>query len=117
MRKIRIEGGIGLDIARSMILPVAASEYAANVSALKDATSLKLKYGFSAVKQSVEETGKALDDLQKACNHLARAMEGKDTEAIISALAETRKAVDAVELLVDDSKWPLPKYREMLFIY
>ena len=57
VRKIRIEGGIGLDIARSMILPVAASEYAANVSALKDASSLKLKYGFSAVKQSVEETG------------------------------------------------------------
>ncbi len=117
VRKIRIEGGIGLDIARSMILPVAASEYAANVATLKDASSLKLKYGLSAIKQNVEETGKALDALQKACNTLAKAMDGKDTSAIIDGLAATRQAVDAAEVLVDDAKWPLPKYREMLFIY
>ena len=28
-----------------------------------------------------------------------------------------RHTVDALEYLVDDSRWPLPKYREMLFIY
>jgi glutamine synthetase len=28
-----------------------------------------------------------------------------------------RRTVDRLEHLVDDSKWPLPKYREMLFIY
>ena len=117
VRKIRIEGGIGLDIARSMILPVAASEYAANVAALKDATLLKLKHGLAGLKQSVEESGKALDALQKACNTLAKAMDGKDTSAIIDGLAATRQAVDAAEVLVDDAKWPLPKYREMLFIY
>jgi len=27
-----------------------------------------------------------------------------------------RDAVDHLELLVDDEDWPLPKYREMLFI-
>ena len=27
-----------------------------------------------------------------------------------------RYAVDHLELLVDDEDWPLPKYREMLFI-
>ena len=27
-----------------------------------------------------------------------------------------RYAVDNLELLVDDEDWPLPKYREMLFI-
>lgn len=29
---------------------------------------------------------------------------------------EIRSHVDELELLVDDNKWPLPKYREMLFI-
>ena len=28
-----------------------------------------------------------------------------------------RKTVDALENLVDDERWPLPKYREMLFVY
>jgi glutamine synthetase type III len=32
------------------------------------------------------------------------------------ATADLRRTVDALEYLVDDSRWPLPKYREMLFI-
>ena len=30
---------------------------------------------------------------------------------------DLRKTVDRLEGLVDDSRWPLPKYREMLFVY
>lgn len=32
-------------------------------------------------------------------------------------MQEVRKFADALELVVDDRLWPLPKYREMLFIY
>ena len=31
--------------------------------------------------------------------------------------SSVRRTVDALEYLVDDGRWPLPKYREMLFIY
>ena len=47
------------------------------------------------------------DDLAKQADLLTS--EGADT------MAEVRKACDALELLVGDSYWPLPKYREMLF--
>jgi len=30
-------------------------------------------------------------------------------------MAEVREICDALELSIDDAKWPLPKYREMLF--
>jgi glutamine synthetase len=30
-------------------------------------------------------------------------------------MAEVRKVSDALELVVADDVWPLPKYREMLF--
>jgi glutamine synthetase len=30
-------------------------------------------------------------------------------------MAEVRKSCDALELMVSDDCWPLPKYREMLF--
>ena len=36
---------------------------------------------------------------------------------IRGALAELRRLVDRLEKLVDDELWPLPKYRELLFIY
>ena len=35
----------------------------------------------------------------------------------INITKRIREAVDSLETLVDDRKWPLPKYREMLFIY
>jgi len=31
-------------------------------------------------------------------------------------MEEVRKSADRLESLVDDDHWPLPKYREMLFV-
>jgi glutamine synthetase len=38
-------------------------------------------------------------------------------EGILDAMAGLRKVVDGLEKVVPDEMWPLPKYREMLFIY
>ncbi len=32
-------------------------------------------------------------------------------------MARLREYSDAIEVLVDDLLWPLPKYREMLFLH
>ena len=44
---------------------------------------------------------------------IAAAFKGK----VLPAMLEVRKAADALEPLVSDELWPLPKYREMLFQY
>ena len=44
---------------------------------------------------------------------LARAAAARDE--LIPLLAEIRTHVDALELLVNDSDWPLPKYGELLW--
>ena len=36
---------------------------------------------------------------------------------ILVSLTELRKVVDHLETILPDETWPLPKYREMLFIY
>ena len=38
-------------------------------------------------------------------------------DEIVPAMLKLREAPDALELIVDDQLWPLPKYREMLFVY
>ena len=63
-----------------------------------------------------KELGVGLDKLVELSKQLDAALEG-DCSAILPTLAELRKAVDGLELIVSDSRWPLPKYREMLFIY
>jgi len=47
------------------------------------------------------------DELEKQAELLTK--DGAD------AMSAVRKACDALELSIDDEKWPLPKYREMLF--
>ena len=38
---------------------------------------------------------------------------GKNVKPLLD---EIRDHVDAMEMLVDDEMWPLPKYREMMFL-
>jgi glutamine synthetase len=38
-------------------------------------------------------------------------------QRVIPAMNEVRAAADELEIIVDDSLWPLPKFREMLYIY
>ena len=115
-RKIRIEGEIGLEIARSMLIPVVADEYSRLANALKLASQDSLSAGVSGLRRSTEELGRGLDQLYDKCDALAKALQGLH-EDIIAALQELRKVVDALEYRIDDRLWPLPKYREMLFIY
>ncbi|MFA6931429.1 MAG: glutamine synthetase type III, partial [Lentisphaeria bacterium] len=115
-RKIRIEGQIGLEIARSMILPVVADEYCRLATALKVAQQGSLSAGTWGLRQSAEALGRGLDELCAKSDALAVAVKGLH-EGIIVALEDLRQTVDAMEYLVDDSRWPLPKYREMLFVY
>ena len=35
----------------------------------------------------------------------------------VPLMESTRQHVDALEMIIDDQMWPLPKYREMLFIH
>ena len=48
---------------------------------------------------------------------LEKALPTYEPEEIRDAQAALRQVVDRLEKLVDDELWPLPKYREMLFIY
>ena len=113
-RKIRIEGEVGLEIARSTILPAVSIELG---SAVRTLNALGDRPGKSAVERSVTALGEGLDRLSDSCIALENAIKADDCAAIITALEETRENADALEGVLDDKAWPLPKYREILFVY
>ena len=68
----------------------------------------------------IESLQEANDTLDKALAHhaegepIAHARHARDH--IVAAMTELRKPGDALEGLVADDLWPLPTYREMLFM-
>ena len=116
-RRIRIEAGISLEIARSMIRPVVADEFSRLATALGQAKSDGLKVGVRGLTALSMKLGAGLDDLHVKCDALERTL-GRDAAADqIAAMNDLRKTVDRLEGLIDDARWPLPKYREILFVY
>jgi glutamine synthetase len=116
-RRVRIEGGVALEIARSMIRPVVADEFSKLATAISIAKKDGLKVGVSGLKALSLKLGAGLDDLHVKCERLDKALAKGGAKEILAAMGDLRRTVDALEYLVDDSRWPLPKYREMLFVY
>ncbi len=115
-RRIRIEGQVALEMARSMILPAVIDDFNDTLKALNGASAAKIGAGSAGLRQSAGLLGAGLDELVKKSDALAIALAGCHEE-ILTALTDMREVVDRLERLVSDYRWPLPKYREMLFIY
>ena len=116
-RRIRIEASIALEIARSMVRPVVADEFSRLATALGQAKSDGLKFGIRGLTALSSKLGAGLDDLHVKCDRLEKALSRSRHEAQIVAMNDLRRTVDRLESLVDDSRWPLPKYREILFVH
>ena len=115
--RIVIEGKVSLEIARSMIRPVVAEEFSRLATAIGRAKRDGLKVGIRGLTALSLKLGAGLDDLHVKCEKIEKTIAKGEPRAILAAMDDLRKTVDKLEYLVDDTKWPLPKYREILFIY
>ena len=116
-KKVRIEGNTALDIASEMILPAARNEYKETAEAFAAAEKVGVSSGTAALKKSLVELGSGLDALKSGIGNLETALGNIDEAAILAAMQALRLAVDGLEKKVSDARWPLPKYRDMLFLY
>ena len=115
--KVRIEGACARDIASEMILPAVKAEYLTSAEALSKAEAIGVAQGTSALREDLAELGAGLDELKLGIRTLDAALNGTNVDDILVALRGLRATVDALEHRVADAKWPLPKYRDMLFLY
>ncbi len=114
---IKIEGELALDMALTTILPVAVEQqklFSDNILKMK---SVGLTSGSTEIKKHIDNIGKNISALWTASELLKKAINADNSEKIITTMGKLRKAVDSLEMQVDDNLWPLPKYSEMLFIY
>ena len=126
-KAIAIEGQSALSIARTMILP-AAQKTQRDVA---DSLSSAKTHGLSVDKQtkrlrdmslSIEWFITCLDNLatqfEKAESHIGSESDHAKQyrDCVIPAMDKLREQADLLETMTDDAYWPLPKYRELLFL-
>ncbi len=122
-KDINTESQSALNIARTMILP-AAYRYQGELAAT--AASMKA-LGREAHLGTLDTVTGLVGDLEKTIAALEASMaehhggdllaEAKHFQAkVVPAMAAVRAVADKLEGIVADDLWPLPTYREMLFI-
>ena len=131
-KKIQIEARVLGDLAMNHIIPV-ATEYQSklidNVHKMMDIYTLDVADKLSVEnKRLIEEIAEhtiyitghvdAMIEARKRANNISdereKAVAYHDT--IAPMLEQIRYHIDKLELIVDNRMWPLPKYRELLFI-
>ena len=114
---VEIEAKLAADIAETMILPVAVKEQSELADSLIKLLKLDINSGATTIKNKVELLGKLIDKSASSIEKLNDAIKKGNTPNMISYIAELRESIDTLEMKVDDEKWPLPKYAELLFAY
>ena len=131
-KKIQIEARVLGDLSINHIIPVATryqTQLLQNISNLSVVfpidTADKLSTRNKKIIQEIAERTSAIegmvDELVDA-RRKANKIEDEHLKAIAyhdtvePKLDDIRYQIDKLELIVDDSLWPLPKYRELLFI-
>ncbi|HYF01725.1 MAG TPA: glutamine synthetase III [Planctomycetota bacterium] len=129
-KTINIEALVTATVARQQILPASlhyqkqlADTVTATKAASKSASTAAAEAALSEVGELTARLSNAVEALEKAHakveeHHGDPAGHAKAfRDKVIPAMNEVRAAADALENVVDDALWPLPKYREMLFVY
>ncbi len=130
IKKVQIEARVMGDLATTFILPSAVkyqNVLIKNILGLKEAGLAETAYANQ--KQVLETISNHInivsDNVEKMIEARKKANELTDTREMAIAYCDNVKGkyfdiirynVDKLELLVDDAFWPLPKYREILFL-
>jgi glutamine synthetase len=131
-KKIQIEARVLGDLSMNHIIPVATryqTQLLQNISNMAVVFPIETADKLSARnKKIIEEIAERTSAIEKGVEDLvnARKQANKIDDEHQKAIAyhdqvepkldEIRYQIDKLELIVDDGLWPLPKYRELLFI-
>jgi len=132
IKKIQIESRVLGDLAINHIVPVAVqyqTRLLENVSYMKEIFSnsefeemaggrIKLIKEIGTHISTIKAKVYDMTEARKSANAIEDAVEKSIAydKTVFPYLAEIRYHIDKLELIVDNELWPLPKYRELLFV-
>lgn len=129
VKKIQIESRVMGEMATTQIIPAAVqyqTRLAQNVETLKNSGLKEMHYKtqlemITEISERIGIIKKAVDDMTEARKKANNIEHMKERAAVYCDEVKPffdmiRYQSDKLELIIDDSLWPLPKYREILFL-
>ncbi|MBK9313634.1 MAG: glutamine synthetase III [Acidobacteria bacterium] len=128
IKDLEIEIGVLKEMATTMILPAAYKHQANLVAAVGGLKAMGLNGKLVASQVAeVESVAGLVADLKSTIDALDAAVDKAESDdlhkkadalayKVSPAMEAVREVCDKLEGIVDDNLWPLPKYREMLFL-
>lgn len=125
-KKIQIEGRVLGDLTMNHIVPIASKyeamlldkAYKMSQLGLTPAADIELIQKIQGHTAAIQQLTDEMIEARKCANRIEdpreKAIAYHDTVA--TCFEEIRKHTDRLEEVVDDQMWPLPKYRELLFL-
>ena len=124
-KTINIEALTMIDMAKKKYIPacLAYSKELADAIAVKKSIDVCTCVEKDLVKKITDETEKAYDAVQKleevtavaAAKTCMQEMANDYRDTVLPVMDDLRKAVDALEVLLPSTMWPVPAYSEMIF--
>jgi glutamine synthetase len=121
-KTLNVEANVMVEMFQTQIRPAVQKDLERQLALLDVAQSYSLKMSHRAVQRICELIEMATDiceevkKLQDQSSEMGWEAKGRVfCELIAPKMDELRQQVDALELLVDDELWPIPKYREILY--
>ena len=131
-KKIQIEARIFGDLCMNHIIPVATRYqstlidnvhkmqqiFPAEEAARLSAKNIELIRTIAELSSYITENVNLLIEARKVANRIENEREKAIAyhDTVAPKIEDIRHHVDKLEMIVDDELWPLPKYRELLFI-
>lgn len=129
LKKVQIESRVIADMAANHIIPTAIryqNVLIENIKGIKevfpDELSSLAKDEISTLREIIEHVNiircrsNEMTEIRHRLNRdadIARRATGYENE-VRTKMSEIREHIDALEMIIDDDLWPLPKYRELL---
>jgi len=130
VHRLSVEALSMRDIAQTMVMPAAfqaqkrVADSIASVLAVSPQADMRTQREHLAqITEALNRLRPAIAELVKARHHAEEAKGSANDiarafrEEVVPAMVKVREQADLIETLVDDDLWPLPKYRELLFLH
>lgn len=114
---VSMEGECALNMVKTMYLPSVCDHLRSLAETINSMKHLGDTKSLKALSENLKFISSLTADAYDGASKLEKALAKGKPKEILKEMSALRASIDALEGEVDDALWPVPKYKDLLFVY